>query len=99
MYLLHGVPSSVQAGGLSDVKSLKQQLHRLRSLPARFRQRLFHGGSALHDAAKLDSPRDLELVVLSYHAESETRAAEMVTAARNGFVSQVRLARQSLNYQ
>ena len=51
--------ASIPVVGLSDVKSLKQQLHRLHRLPARFRQRLFHGGSALHDAAKLDSLEDL----------------------------------------
>ena len=60
--------ASIPVMELSDVMALKQQLHRLHGLPTRFRQRLFHGSNLLEDAAKLDSPLDLDLVLLPYVA-------------------------------
>ena len=64
--MLSGDPvSSIPAAVLSDVKSLKQRPHRLHSITTRFRQRLFHEGSLLQDAADLGSIRDLQLLLLS----------------------------------
>ena len=92
--MLSGDPvSSIPVAVLSDVKSLKQRLHRLHSIPTRFRQRLFHEGSLLHDAADLGSIRDLQLLLLSYQPASQTQADELVTAAENGFVVEVRVPR------
>ena len=83
--------ASIPAEELSDVKSLKQRLHRLHGLPTRFRQRLFHEGRLLEDVAQLDSLRDLELLLVSYHPASGASADELVIAARNGFVNEVRV--------
>ena len=81
--------ASIPAMELSDVRSLKQRLHRLHNIPTRFRQRLFHEGSPLGDDAKLDSITDLELLLLSYHPTTRSQADELATAAMNGFVDQV----------
>ena len=80
---------------LNDVKELKQQLNRLHGLPTRFRQRLFVCGSPLDDSAPLDSPMDLELVLLSYSATSETQAEELTTASTEGSMTKVRLGKVS----
>ena len=52
---------------VNDARSLKQRLHRLHGLPPRFRQRLFHCGRPLDDMDRLelDSPMDVELVLLT----------------------------------
>ena len=83
--------ASIPVVELSDVMALKQQLHRRHGLPTRFRQRLFHGGILLPDAAKLDKPQDLDLVLLPYVAASQSRADELMSAAENGFVVEARL--------
>ena len=77
---LAGIP----AAGLSDAKSLKQQLHRKHGLPPRFRQRLFHNGSAMEDDSKLDSSMDLEVVAVSFADSSEDQRKELVGAATFG---------------
>ena len=38
----------------------------------------------MDDSAKLDSPMDLDLVLLAYSAGSQTQADELVTAANDG---------------
>ena len=73
---------------LSDVKELKLQLHRVHGMPTRFRQRLLVRGSALADSTKLDSPMDLELVLLTHSAASPAQADELATAAWNGCKSE-----------
>ena len=75
---------------LRDVKELKQQLNRLHGLPTRFRQRLFVCGTLLDDSAPLDLLMELELVLLSYSATSQTQTEELVTASTNGSVTEVR---------
>ena len=95
--MLSGDPvASIPVADLSDVKSLKQRLHRLHRIPTRFRQRLFHEGNLLHDAANLDSILDLELLLLSYQTTSPTQADELVNSAKNDFVAEVR-ARHTSN--
>eukprot|EP00439_Symbiodinium_sp_Y106_P024323 s280_g2.t5 len=74
---------------LSDVKELKSRLSRIPGLPSRFRQRLSRCGSLLDDSAILDSPLDLELVLLPHSAASQTQADELVDASANGFASEV----------
>ncbi|OLP87712.1 Ankyrin repeat domain-containing protein 50 [Symbiodinium microadriaticum] len=74
---------------LRDVKELKQQLNRLHGLPTRFRQRLFVCGTLLDDSAPLDLLMELELVLLSYSATSQTQTEELVTASTNGSVTEV----------
>ena len=68
---------------LSDVKSLKQRLQQVHGLPPRFRQRISSCGSILDDTAKLDSPMDLELVLLPCSVASQPQADELVTAAHS----------------
>ena len=46
---------------LSDVRALKQRLHRQHGLPPRFRQRLLQEGQTLDDGVKLDSVMDLQV--------------------------------------
>ena len=75
---------------LSDVRAVKEQLHPLHGMPTRFRQRLFHCGNPVDDATPLDAAMELGLVLLSYHACSETKAEELATASANGSVSEVR---------
>ena len=74
---------------VSSIRDVKQRLHQLYGLPPRFRQRLILGGANLDDAASLDSPLDLELVVLSFSSPSDTEADDLPTAVRHGSVEQV----------
>ncbi|OLQ04700.1 Cleavage and polyadenylation specificity factor 73 [Symbiodinium microadriaticum] len=86
---------------LSDVRSLKRQLSQLKGLPPRFRQRLFgcgSRGSPLDDDMKLDSPTDLELVLLTYSVASPAEADELVTAARDGSITEAVELRQVRNH-
>ena len=58
--------ASIPVEDLSDVRALKQTLHMFHSLPPRFRQRLVLRGDPLDDTTRLDSPLDLELVLMEY---------------------------------
>ena len=78
-----------------DVKALKHQLNQLHGLPARFRQRLFHCGNPLDDSVNLDSPVELELVLLTFSASTPMQVDELVAASENGSVSQVRVCQTS----
>ena len=53
--------TSIPLAELSDVRALKQRLHRQHGLPPRFRQRLLQEGSTLDDDVKLDSVMDLQV--------------------------------------
>ncbi|CAE7882527.1 unnamed protein product [Symbiodinium microadriaticum] len=79
--------ASMPVVDLSDVKTLKQQLNWLHGLPSRFRQRLFLCGNPLDDSASLDSPVELELVLLPLSAEAHVD--KLLTASVNGSVCQV----------
>eukprot|EP00439_Symbiodinium_sp_Y106_P013121 s2957_g1.t3 len=84
--------ASIPVEELCDVRSLKRQLNQLKGFPPRFRQRLFgcgSRGSPLDDDTKLDSPMDLELVLLTYSVASPADADELVNAARDGSVAEV----------
>ena len=71
---------------LSDVQTLKRQLQKLCGAP-RFRQRLLHGNNLLDDDAQLDSPIDLQLVLLPFCSTSYKQVIELHDAAENGDVS------------
>ena len=81
--------ASIPVEELTDVRELKLKLHRLHGFPTRFKQRLFLRGDPMDDSAELDSPMDLELVLLTFFDASQAEAAELVTAAANGSASQV----------
>ena len=74
--------------GLSDVKNLKLELRALHGHPVSMQQ-LMHGGASLEDATKLDSPMDLQLVILLAGAQTDSDevAEELVSyAAAEGHV-------------
>ena len=71
-----------------EVRALKQRLHRLHGIPSRFRQRLLCCGDALDDSVKLDSPMDLELVLLAYSTASKTQGIKLLSAAEIGSASE-----------
>lgn len=76
--------ASIPVAGLvaSDctVKALKQRLHVVHGLPSRFRQRLLFRGKPLDDSAKVDTPMDVEVVLLPYLTASEMQANQMLAA-------------------
>ena len=72
--------------GLSDVRTLKRQLQELCGVP-RFRQRLLHGNVVLDDDAQLDSPVNLQLVLLPFCSTSYVQVIELHKAAETGDVS------------
>ncbi|OLP77259.1 Ankyrin repeat and KH domain-containing protein mask [Symbiodinium microadriaticum] len=80
---------SIPVGELSDVKELKLHLHRLHGLPTRFRQRLLRGGNPMDDSVMLDSPMDLDLVLLTYSAASQRQACQLVEYAVRGSATEV----------
>ena len=87
--------ASIPVEELSDVQALKQQLHRLHGLPTRFRQRLFFCGNLLDESAHLDSPMELDVVLLSYCVASQTPAEELTTACAKGSITEVGFGKAS----
>ena len=77
-------------GELSDVKELKLRLHQLHGLPTRFRQRLLRDGKCMDDSVMLDSPMDLDLVLLAYSAASQEQHSSLWAAADSGSATEVR---------
>eukprot|EP00439_Symbiodinium_sp_Y106_P022261 s449_g2.t1 len=80
--------ASMPVGSLSNIKALKQHLTRFHGLPTRFRQKLLFRGTPLDDSTPLDSPLELDLVLLSYSVSSKDEAKELVTVFANGSVSE-----------
>ena len=80
--------ASIPVAELADVRALKQRLNRLHGLPTRFRQRLLLRGCPLDDSAKVDSPMDLDLILLTHSDSSPAQADELATAAATGSTSQ-----------
>ena len=83
--------ASIEVEEVSDVRSLKQRLSQLHGLPPRFRQRLLLNGRQLEDAAELDSPTDLQLVLLPFAEVSQREVDEFRDAARRGSVSEAEI--------
>ncbi|CAE7191209.1 Ank3, partial [Symbiodinium sp. CCMP2456] len=69
-----------------DVRTLKRQLHKLSGVP-RFRQRLLKDGTVLEDAAKLDGPADLQLLLLPFCSTTYEQVIQLHKAVENGEVS------------
>ena len=83
--------ASIAVGEVRDVKSLKRRLSQLPGVPPRFRQRLLLNGRQLEDAAELDSPMDLQLVLLPFADMSQAEGCEFAAAARQGFAAKVQI--------
>ncbi|CAE7204087.1 ANKRD50 [Symbiodinium sp. CCMP2592] len=85
--------ASIPAEKVDDVRALKLLLHSEHGLPPRFRQRLVYLNSVsdgvLDDFVKLDSPMDLQLVLIPYVQSSQTDADKLAAAAADGSLSEV----------
>ena len=71
------------------MRGLKQHLTQLHGLPPRFRQRVLFLGESLEDAERLDSPMDLDVVLLTFADVSEGQAEELAAAAAKGSIAEV----------
>ena len=71
------------------MQSLKEHLQKICGLPPRFRQKLLHAGEALEDDVALDSPIDVNLVILPLLSPTAEQANELTQAARNGLAFRV----------
>ena len=78
--------TSIAVEEICDVRGLKRRLHQLHGLPPRFRQRVLAHAQDLEDSVPLDSPMDLDLVLLSFADVSESQGDNLVDAARRGFM-------------
>ena len=81
--------TSIPVDEVHDVKGLKQRLTQLHGLPPRFRQRVFCHRENLEEAVRLDSPMDLDLVLLTLSDVSERQVEELAAAATQGSISEV----------
>ena len=79
----------IAVGEVQDVKGLKQHLNQVYGLPSRFRQRVLFNGESLKDTVKLDSPMNLDLVLLTLADVSQKQVNYLAAAAMQGSVSQV----------
>ena len=73
------------------VAALKRRLNVVHGLPSRFMQKLYRRGEpgkSLDETAQVDSPMDLELVLVPYLTASETQADELLSAAEYGSASE-----------
>ena len=68
---------------LSSVMGLKQKLQMLHGLP-RFRQKILHSGNILHDDEHLESPIDVQVILMNFAEASPEQAGELVDAAEHG---------------
>ncbi|CAE7313729.1 mask, partial [Symbiodinium microadriaticum] len=75
--------ASLPVEQLSDVKALKRYLEPLCGTP-RFRQRLLNDGVMLDDGAVLNSPLDLQLVLLRFSDASDRMDTNLSKAAEEG---------------
>ena len=74
---------------MHDVKGLKQRLAQLPGLPPRFRQRVLYRGENLKDDVTLDSPMNLEVVLLTFTDVSQSQADDLAAAAMLGSIAKV----------
>lgn len=75
--------ASLPVEELSDVKALKRYLEPLCGTP-RFRQRLLNDGVMLDDDAVINSPLDLQLVLLRFSDASDREDTNLSKAAEEG---------------
>ena len=89
--------TSIPVEEIHDVKALKQRLAQRRGLPPRFRQRVLFRGEILKDTVTLDSPMNLDLVLLTFADVSQKQVDCLAAAAMQGRMSEVgRVDLQSL---
>eukprot|EP00439_Symbiodinium_sp_Y106_P026511 s797_g3.t1 len=79
-----------EAEEVHDVSGLKRHLTQARGLPSGFRQRLLFHGESLEDATKLESPMELDLVLLPFAEVSEEQVQDLVSAASQGSTAEVK---------
>ena len=75
-------------GQVRSVRELKQELEGPCGLP-RFRQRILRSGVSLDDEAPLDSPADLQLVLLQFASASHAEKAALSEAIYQGDILEV----------
>ena len=83
--------ASIAVGEVRNVRYLKRHLSRLPGVPSRFRQRLLLNGRELEDADELDSPMDLQLVLLPF---ADVSGRKLIEAAERGSAAQARASFQ-----
>ena len=71
-----------------NIKTVKQQLHKLHGFSV-FRQQLLRDGSRLADDDKLDEPCDLQLIFLNFAKASKEQAGKLTAAAASGSIFEV----------
>ena len=81
--------TSIPADEIHDVRGLKRRLNQLHGFPLGFRQRFLLDGEILEDTVKLDSPMDLDLVLLPFVEDSKEQADELVYAAAHGDMAKI----------
>ena len=74
--------------GLTDVKSLKQDLRRKCGVP-RFRQRLLNAGALMEDSTRLLSAMDVQLILLPFISASADQRDELIDSIFGDAVAQV----------
>ena len=82
--MISGGEISIPLNEIHDVRGLKRHLNQLRGFPLGFRQRLLLNGGALEDAVKLESPMDLDLVLMQFVDASEEQVSDLLRAAADG---------------
>ena len=75
---------SVPVHEIDDVRGLKRCMNQLRGFPIGFRQRFLFRGKFLQDGVKLESPMDLDLVLLQFAEVSQEQVENLVQAAARG---------------
>ena len=83
------VVTSIPAQEIHDVKGLKLRLNRLHGLPPRFRQRVLFHGEILKDEVTLESPMNVDLVLLAFVDVSQEQVEALAAAAMQGSISKV----------
>ena len=81
--------TSIPVEEVHDVRGLKQCLNQQHGLPPRFRQRVLLHGEMLEDTANLDSPMDLDLVVLAFADVSQSDVDDLSFYAAEGIMAEV----------
>ena len=80
--------ASFPVSQLSDVKALKQRLHRQHGLPPRFRQRLLYESNVLNDAIKLESVLDLQAAATMTSEGCDDEQRHLAAATKHGSVGE-----------
>ena len=75
---------SIPVEEIYDVRAWKRHLYQLRGFPLGPRQRFFLHGERLEDTFKLDTPMDLDVVLLPFVEVSQRQVHDLVEAAGHG---------------